>query len=387
MEPIHPLVTAILRGEAPEARLPSHADTPQWESIRRDAVKHGLVFILYRWLKQSRQEHRLPEMTRAELQTEVCRQAVLNLMYAKELSHILGIFRDHTIRCVPLRGLMLGELLYGDMTQRPSGDIDLLVSKSSVSAVTAALTELGYEELDRRPGFARAYSYTLEFVKHQHGWITVEPHMTLAYPPFVERLDMEAVWRRAMRTKFLGAQCWHLDHTDLLLHLCLHLVHGGARTPLLWYADLDRLVRSQLQLDWSSLIHQAISTGQAALVAHALRAVQSTLQTPIPSSVIHDLDRCTGSYHCGFSALIASNFSMEGAESFALAFNLTGFRRIALYVWSMLFPSRRFMQLHHGLDSSSAIAPWYAHRLYLLVRESLKAVGIMLFQRLFPRSL
>jgi Uncharacterised nucleotidyltransferase len=380
-------VMAILRGEELEAPLPCLADTQQWKSIRLDFAKHGLVFIFYRWLKERRQEHRLPELTLAELKVEACRQAAVNLMYAQELSQILRIFHGHAIRCAPLRGLRLGELLYGDMTQRPSGDIDVLVSKDSVSAVTAALTEFGYEELDRRPGFARTYSYTLEFVKHQHGWITVEPHWTLAYPPFAERLDMEAVWRRASRTEFLGAQCWHLDPADLLLHLCLHLVHGGAKTPLLWYMDLDRLVRSQPQLNWSILIRQATTTGQAALVARALRAVQSTLQTPIPDSVIQELDSYIGSDDRSFTLLIASGSSIDGVESFALALSLTGFRRITLFVWSILFPSRRFMQLHHGLTSSSAVAPWYAHRLYLLVRESLKAVGIVLFQRFFPRSL
>jgi hypothetical protein len=324
------------------------------------------------------------------LRASVVAVAARNTLYGRELVVILERLAAKRIRCVPLRGLALSEELYGDANVRPSGDIDLLVPRSDLSAVADVLEGLGYEELDRRPGFARAYSYTLEFVKDRYGWITVEPHWSLAYPPFADRLDMESVWQRASRTEFQGVPCWRLNVVDLLLHLCLHLVHGGTRTPLLWQVDLDRLLRSRSDLDWDLFLRQAIASNQGAIVARALRTVQGTFDTRIPGSILMALESSIGrdrrSGH-RLASFIEHGSSVDGVETFALALSLRDLRRTLHYAWCVLLPSRRFMRIHYGLDSSSSVVCWYARRLGFLLRESLKAVRVLLAQRIFTRPL
>src|SRR5439155_357127 len=110
------------------------------------------------------------------------------------------------IACAPLRGAALAERLYDHASARPAGDIDLLVRKTDLDAVEATLAALGFSAIDRRPGFAREFSYTLELARDAHGGVVVEPHWTLAYPPFADALDMERVWARCRRGRVDGRE-------------------------------------------------------------------------------------------------------------------------------------------------------------------------------------
>jgi hypothetical protein len=49
------------------------------------------------------------------------------------------------IRALPLKGALLGRMLYGDAALRPSEDIDVLVALEDLSRASAALEELGYQ--------------------------------------------------------------------------------------------------------------------------------------------------------------------------------------------------------------------------------------------------
>src|SRR5439155_1490518 len=82
------------------------------------------------------------------------------------------------IACAPLRGAALAERLYDHASARPAGDIDLLVRKTDLDAVEATLAALGFSAIDRRPGFAREFSYTLELARDAHGGVVVEPPWT-----------------------------------------------------------------------------------------------------------------------------------------------------------------------------------------------------------------
>ncbi len=97
----------------------------------------------------------------------------------------------------------------------------------------------------------------------------------------------------------MGANCeatmdecdtWRLGQEDLLLHLCLHLLHKGEQSPLLWYYELDRLIRQQRSLlDWNVFVHQAQTMGQASLIADVLATLIHHFHSTIPDSIMSRL--------------------------------------------------------------------------------------------------
>lgn len=369
---VHPFLLDLLNGAGAEDLALPPPEDQLWQAIIRDADRHGVAPILYRWLNDSGRALTLPSSALDALKARVFRLAARNLVLAQEAASILRAFESKQLICAPVRGMALAELLYGEVASRPMGDLDFLVRKEDLQVVAVTLRTLGFREMDRRPGFARTYSYTLKFVKERHGWVIAEPHWTLAYPPFTDRIDMDAVWERCGRGRVLGMETWLLSREDLVLHLCLHLIHRGESAPLLWFYELDRLIRqADGMLDWSLIVHTAKGAGQALFLSEVLCGVRSLLETPIPEKVFSQVG---GLAENRVVRLLAGDAQADGRESLALFVSMKGLSAKLRYALALLFPSPEFMRLHYGLSSRSQLGFCYLRRTAYLVWEGCKGV-------------
>lgn len=362
------LVELLHEGDLDPGR-PDGRTAGDWNRIVRDALPHGLGPWLYRSLERSGALGELPEDAAERLRGEALGVAARNLMLQDELVTLLRACAERGVACVPLRGLALAERLYGDTAGRPMGDLDLLVRKDELPRVSRILRDLGFRELTHRPGFAQAFSYTLVFAKERHGWILVEPHWTIAYPPFTDRLAMEGVWARCLKRRTVGVESWSLSREDLLLHLCLHLMHPDGTVPLLWFYEVDRLVRrEQADLDWSRLSSIAGSATVGLLVAQALGRVRELFGTPVPEEVLAGFARPPrGVLHGRLSRLLGEGSDLDGREELAVFLTLGSVRLRLRYVLGLLFPSAQFMMTRYGLTHRSQLALAYLRRCCRLV--------------------
>ncbi len=373
---VHPLLTGLLRGGDAAMLRPLVAGPGAWAAILDEAAAHGLTPWLYRWLDTSGARPSLPARLGDRLEREVFGVAARNMLLASELSAVLRACEDHRVPCAPVRGPALAEQLYGDITARPMGDLDVLVRKDDVPRVAAILRSLGFRQLDRRPGFAEAFSYTLVFLKDRHGWLIVEPHWTIVYPPFVERLDMTGVWARCVRGRVLGVESWVLGREDLLLHLGLHLTHPDGGAPLLWFSELDRLLRQDREhIDWSRLLSLAREAGCEVLLAEALGKVTALFGTPIPDHVSEQLARILRrSSDERLVRLVAAGSDADGREELAVFFTVKGVRARLRYALGLLFPSPRFMQIQHGVTGRVGLGWAYIRRFRRLLWTTTKGM-------------
>ncbi len=385
----HPFLLELLRGRQAEIHAPTLRETSVWEQIISDAGKHALLPFFYRWLHQSAFESQLPPHLREQIRERVFGLAARNLILAQELATILRAFEARRLTCMPLRGLALAQQLYGNVTSRPSGDIDLLVPQATLPQAADTLRDLEYSEIDRCLGFAQAFSYTLEFVKDLHGWVTVEPHWTIAYPPFVHSIDMDAVWQRCTRGRVAGIEAWLLGREDLLLHLCFHLIHREDSAPLLWLYELDHLIRREVDsLNWTQIVLIARESGQELLVATVFERLKSGFDSPIPEQALSELTAPpalratqlgTRLLQQRVVGLFVRDGRLDGRESFALFFSIKGVRAKLRYAFAILFPSPKFMRLHYGLSTWGQLGVCYIRRLESFAWESLKGLGCMIF--------
>jgi hypothetical protein len=268
-------------------------------------------------------------------------------------------------------------------------DIDLLVRRESLDQVGSLLRSLGFHHIDVRQGFAREYSYTLEFEKQSHGSLLVEPHWTIAYPPFMDRIDMEQVWTRSRPGRVVGVQATLLDRTDLLLHLCCHLMHWRERAPVLWYFELDQLLRQDASdFDWVRLVHTARQSGQALLIARALQALDPLFHSPIPDHVIPELVYSSQARRSALKSLeqrivelLAGDSTLRGREEFALFFAIRGLRAKLCYAWRLLFPSMEFMRFRYGSANGPALLFQYVSRSLKILRQGVRWTGDLLSAR------
>lgn len=374
----HPLLLDLVR-DGDDAPRPLPRGAREWAAITASAEHHGLAPLLYRRL--TRAGGSLPADVMDRLERAAVGVAARNMLLAHELAAILRAAAGRGIRCVPLRGLVLAERLYGDITARPMGDLDLLVRREDLSRVTALLETLGFREVDRRPGFARAFSYTLELVKDAHGGVVVEPHWTIAYPPFVDTIGMDDVWTRCTPGRVVDVETLLLDPTDLLLHLCLHLAHKAPETSLLWHWELDRFIRREGgAIDWPAFVARVQGGNLQSLVGDVIEDARTRFATPVPEDARDALATAPmGVRQRRVLRLLARSSGVDGKESLAVLVMLPGARARLRYALALLFPSPRFMTLEYGLTRRRQLGLAYLRRVGHLSWEGLKGTARLLY--------
>jgi hypothetical protein len=374
---VHSFLWSLIRRDTGAVHPLPASNDPVWDAILRDASEQGLISLLHQWSRESRRTHRLPPSAHNRLKAEMARLTAQNMVLGEELTAILRACRDRSLMCAPLRGMALAEQLYGEGTLRPAGDIDLLVRRQDLQAITELLTGLGYAGMEHQPGFAGSFSYTLEFVKDRHGWIVVEPHWTLAYPPFADALDMDRVWARCRKGRVAGIKTRLLSDEDLLVHLCFHIFHQGDKAPLLWWHEMHLLIsQTRTSLNWDTIVAIAEQAGQPLFVAEVLRVLRDHFQTPIPTSVLARMDAAASD--SPVTHLLVTAPRLNGREEFAQFVSLSGFRAKLRYAFGLLFPSPVYMTRRYGLTCRTQLGMSYVARLASICRDGLKWVRALL---------
>ena len=369
VQAIHPFLAAFL-ADGP-GRPVSNPSAGEWETILDQVSTHGLMFLLQGFSG-------LPASLEERVHQECFGITARNLALAEELRKLLRAFRDQRIPCLPLRGLALAERLYGDIPPRPMGDIDLLVRKEDLHRVQALFQALGFSEMDRRPGFASAFSYTLKFFVERSVMVIVEPHWTIAYPPFTDRLDMEAVWSRCVPARVVGEQTLSLGREDLLVHLCLHLTHRDD-APFLWIYELDRYLRQESDaMRWDLVISLSCEVGVEQLVGHALNEAVAKLGTPVHADVIDSLDGPSSQTRPLAQRLVETS-KVDGVESLATFFAVKGLGAKFHYARALLFPQPEFMMLQYGLKHRYQLAATYVRRFCWFSWQAAKGLANLYF--------
>ena len=387
---VHPMLMALLTERPLDqkwlATLPPHT----WDTIIEDAIAQRVGPILFHWLNHSAPRLPIPGHTRQKLHRHITQLTAWNLLLKNELHRILRTCHARHIQCIPIRGPILAAHLYGDEAIRHMDDLDLLVHYEDLSTVNEIFHQLGYAPHEHRSGFLETYSYSLEFYHPQHG-VIVEPHWTLAYPPATTGTAMGPVWARTKRRRLLDLETATLCHADLFLHLCLHLLHTGTHAPLLWYYELDRLIRlGGDALSWEVALAQAREMDQASLIAEVLTTVVHQFDSPVSASILREfLEPSAGMAAAAprpMSEQLLTHASLHGREEFAVLCSLRGLRPKVQYAAALLFPSPSYMAQRYGLAGVRNLPRAYFLRAYRLFGESCRWAIAWIQAALSPRQ-
>ena len=377
---LHPLLTASLgltRGTG-SATFPSIAD---WPELIEQAERHRLIPLLHQYLIRAELFPSLPGAAQSDLRDRIAGITARQLSITHALTTILKRCAVVAIPCAPLRGPALATILDPDLSLRSMDDIDLLIPKRLLGKMVALLADLGYRQIEQRPGFARRFSYATSFVASAPAPLCVDVHWTLAYPPDHDRMDMEGVWQRTEQRVFDGAPGWATSQPDLVIHLCAHWRHKGGQGPLLWLLELDRFIRRNQRLDWSLVRELAQSGGQWQTVRQTLTALQRLFDTPLPE---WSLDPAS------LGAQSAAFLADDGPrEEWAQLTSLPNPGAKLRYVASLLCPSADYMRWRYGAPSTIALLWAYLRRSVELTRSMANWLLARLFSsiaRLSPRS-
>ena len=364
-ETLHPLLAASLgftrRNRA--ALLPSSAD---WPELIERVDQHRLIPLLHQYLLQTGLFSSLPDSAQRDLRGRIAEIAARQLSITHALTAILKRCAAEAIPCAPLRGPALAKLLDLSMTVRAMDDIDLLVPKPSLGSLAKLLADLGYRQIEQRPGFAQKFSYATSFVMMTPAPQCIDVHWTLAYPPYHDQIDIEGVWRRAEQRDFDGVAGWSISPPDLVIHLCAHWLHKGGRGPLLWLVELDRFIRHNQDPDWSFVRQLAHSSGQWPIVRKTLAELRNLFETPLPADWLDLSSVPLPGTSALPAALVDASFSNGPPEEWAQLVSLPALSAKVRYVVSLLWPSPEYMRWRYAVCNPMALVWAYLRRPVML---------------------
>jgi Uncharacterised nucleotidyltransferase len=86
----------------------------------------------------------IPKSGQAELQSNFLANVQNSFFLTAELLKLLALFETHSISAVPFKGPILAASVYGNLSLRQFGDLDIFVHKEDIARAARLLVSQGY---------------------------------------------------------------------------------------------------------------------------------------------------------------------------------------------------------------------------------------------------
>ncbi|MGG1399938.1 nucleotidyltransferase family protein [Bacillus salipaludis] len=360
------LKTDTKQNPLPNVNLDSEID---WNEFLALSKHHRIYPIIYSKLKKTGSES-IPKSVIDSLHKSYLKNTFRMLDLSGEMENICRLFYDHNIRTLLLKGPVLAEALYGDLSLRTSSDLDLLILITDLEKVDHLLKENGYEKNDYIETVLNDWKWRHHHVTYFHSEknMKVEIHWRLNPGPSKEP-GFDDLWKRRQKSTLTRFPIFLLGNEDLFLFLITHGArHGWSR--LRWLLDINQL--SKQPLDWHKLIsllkeyHYLHIAGQTLLLASEL--LNSLLIQPF-EPLLYKNRSLNLARDTLFYLEEKINLHTEPIPSHVAKFHqkylfsIMSFQQKGLYIMSLLFP--------YPIDTKTFPLPEPLHFMYFPLRPVL----------------
>lgn len=262
-------------------------DKLDWEYLLRMAHRHGLMPLLY-WQLNGICPELVPEACLRSLRDSYNRNAARNLYMTVELCRVLKLFEAQGIAAIPYKGPALAVSLYGNVSLRQFGDLDILVHAQDVFRAGEILKSQHY-----RPEFQLNIAQKAAFLRTKNdygllsadGNIFIEIHWNFIPAYLSLSLDLERFWERLGSIRLNGMMVSTFSAEDLLLILCVHSTkHMWQR--LSWISDIAELINTSKELNWEMVLQEAELSGTRRMLFLGLFLANRAFGVELPANLL-----------------------------------------------------------------------------------------------------
>lgn len=257
------------------SNLPSNFS---WERFLDYAIHHRIFPMLYPKLMDINKEI-FPNSIFNQLEGLYKHNTLKMLYLSSVMKDVCKLFNQNKINTLVLKGPILGTDLYGDISLRTSGDLDLLVPIKELDKVNKLLEEQGYEKDDYIQTILGDWKWRHHHVTYIHPktGVKLEIHWRLNPGPGTEP-SFKDLWNRKRKENVSEHPVYILGSEDLFLFLVSHGArHGWSR--LRWLLDIYQL--SNQQLNWELLTNLLNKYNYTQLGGQAILLNKVLLDMPI----------------------------------------------------------------------------------------------------------
>jgi putative nucleotidyltransferase-like protein len=241
-----------------------------WDLVLDEAVRHGLIPLLYRHTPALH----APGAALDRLEREFAAVAQRSLALTDVLVDILTAMRAAGVGATPFKGPALAASVYGDVRLRQFDNLDILVHRADVAAADAVLVRRGYQP---RPPARWTRSYV-------RGDAAVNLHWAIAPRAVGSCAGVAGLWVRRRPVALGDLRLPAPGPEDHLLLLAQHASqHVWSRIG--WLSDVAELLERHPRLDHAAVRDEARRHGIERLLRLGLGLAQALVEAPLPREV------------------------------------------------------------------------------------------------------
>jgi hypothetical protein len=251
-----------------------------WKLFLNLVAHHRLYPIIYTKLIQLN-EGLVPNFVIENIKNAYKKNTFQMLHLTAVMEEVSRLFSENNLRLLVLKGPVLAENLYGDISKRTCRDLDLLVPLEDLLKAQTLLELLGFEQevdfkIDMNLNDWKWRHHHLSFY-HPNKHVKIEIHWRLNPGPGREP-SFNDLWETKRISSLTNHPVNYLGREDLIFFLITHGArHGWSR--LRWLLDIDLLARQEVK--WESVTRLLMKYQSLTLGGQALKLSSRLLETPI----------------------------------------------------------------------------------------------------------
>lgn len=343
-----------------------------WEYLIEKSLRQGIIPILHYVLSRKETKAIVPEEAWKKLEETYYSIASANILFKEEFGRAMSSLDEAGIEVIILKGMVLGLVVYSDLSLRPMNDVDVLVHKEDCRRVREKLLQMGYEDQTSGPE---------DFLKKLAKNVTmdIDVHTDLLNITRVKtrgkthKLNIEDFWKRAISIEKDRREWRILSPEDNLLDLCLHLVLHHGFSKLIWAIDIACLIKHyEGVLDWDRFLEECEESGSSRIVYYALLYVKNILGLTIPDNILPGL-KPKGWIEFEsmiFKWFLRHNFGDKARYLLTLLL-LEGLTDKINFLQEVIFPTPGVLRRIYSIPESKGMLPYYIHHFKRVINSCL----------------
>ncbi|WP_349727935.1 nucleotidyltransferase domain-containing protein [Peribacillus frigoritolerans] len=246
-------------------------------------VDHHRVYPLIYLKIKNINNNMIPSQVIQILQKKYKENTFQMLLLSAEMENISKDFTEKNIRLLFLKGPVIAEDIYGDISLRTSKDLDILVPINDISIAEKLLLDRGYKS-EKSIVSLENWRWMTHHVTYYHPQkkVQIEIHWRLHPPPGKEP-SFNDLWKRKRVSALTTYQVHFLGKEDLFTYLVSHGArHGWFR--LRWLVDIDKIIRKRIddKENINVLLKEYLNYNY---IAQTIVLANKLLNTPIPEEM------------------------------------------------------------------------------------------------------
>lgn len=242
------LILEIIKIENNDMKLSEFPDDIDWDLFLQLSFHHRLYPLLY--LKLLKMENsRIPSKILYTLNYHYKKNTFKMLHLSGEMEHISKLFIENKIRPLFLKGPVLAVDLYGDISMRTCGDLDILIQINDLEKANELLVNLGFEKDEYIQTLLNDWKWRHHHFTYYHPvkGTKIEIHWRLNPAPSTEP-SFNELWEKRRKCSISSYPTYFLGDEDLFFFLVTHGArHGWSR--LRWLVDIHQIMKKDLNWD------------------------------------------------------------------------------------------------------------------------------------------